>query len=280
MRILITGSNGQLGRALQALPDMAQHEVTAADVDTLDILDAERLFAAVEALRPDVILHCAAYTAVDKAEECRDAAYAVNVTGVHNIAVAAQRVGAKLVAVSTDYVFGGDGDEPLQVDAPKFPKSWYGQTKHLGEQEALQNCEKTFVVRTAWLFGDGNNFVRTMIRLGQTQNELTVVCDQHGSPTYAADLAAFLLALCQTEHYGVHHFCNSGYTTWAEFAAEIMRQAGLTTTIRPVTSEEYGSPANRPHNSRLSLDKLAQIGMPMPRPWQEALAAYQLNGQK
>ena len=280
MRILITGGNGQLGRALMNLPEMAAHEVTATDVDTLDILDAEKLYAAVDALKPDVILHCAAYTAVDKAESDRDTAYAVNVTGVRHIATAAQRVHAKLAAVSTDYVFHDDGDAPLPTDAPKAPKSWYGQTKLLGEEEALRCCERTFIVRTAWLFGDGHNFVRTMIRLGQTRDELTVVCDQHGAPTYATDLAAFLLALCQTEHYGVHHFCNSGYTTWAEFAAEIMRQAGLQTVIRPVTSAEYGSPATRPHNSRLSLDKLAEIGMPLPRPWPDALAAYLANGQK
>lgn len=280
MRILITGGNGQLGKALRGLPGMENHAVFSADVDNLDILDEEKLFAAVDDFKPDVIFHCAAYTAVDKAEECREDAYRLNVNGTKNVAVAAQRVGAKLLAVSTDYVFGGDGDEPWQVDAPKAPKSWYGETKHLGEQEALANCDKTFVVRTAWLFGDGGNFVRTMIRLGQTRDELTVVCDQHGSPTYAADLAAFLMALSGTEHYGVYHFRNGGYTTWAEFAAEIMRQAGLKTVIRPVTSEEYGSPANRPRNSRLSLDKLAEIGMPMPRPWQEALAAYLANGQK
>ena len=280
MRILITGGHGQLGKALMGLPDMAKHEATATDVDTLDILDAEKLFAAADELKPDVIFHCAAYNAVDKAETDRDAAYAVNVTGTRNIAMAAQRVGAKLVAISTDYVFYGDGDEPLRTDAPKAPQTWYGQTKHLGEQEALERCEKTFVVRTAWLFGDGNNFVRTMIRLGQSRDELTVVCDQHGSPTYATDLAAFILALCQTERYGVHHFCNRGYTTWAEFAAEIMRQAGLSTRIRPVTSAEYGSVARRPFNSRLSLDKLAEIGMPMPRPWQDALAAYLAAGQK
>lgn len=280
MRILITGGRGQLGKALMNLPEMAEHEAVAADVDTLDILDADRLFAAVDELRPDAILHCAAYTAVDKAEEDRDAAYAVNVTGTRNIAMAAQRVGARLVAVSTDYVFHGDGDDPLPVDAPKAPQTWYGQTKHLGEQEALQTCEKTFIVRTAWLFGDGNNFVRTMIRLGQTRDELTVVCDQHGSPTYATDLAAFMLALCRTERYGVYHFCNIGYTTWAEFATEIMRQAGLKTAIRPVTSAEYGSAAQRPHNSRLSLDGLDALGMPRPRSWQDALAAYLANGQK
>ena len=279
MRILITGGHGQLGKALMSLPDMAGHEATATDVDTLDILDAEKLFAAVDELRPDVIFHCAAYTAVDKAEGDRDAAYAVNVTGTRHVAMAAQRVGAKLVAISTDYVFRGDGDQPLPVDAPKAPQTWYGQTKHLGEQEALRHCEKTFVVRSAWLFGDGNNFVRTMIRLGQARDELTVVCDQHGSPTYATDLAAFILALCQTDRYGVYHFCNSGYTTWADFAVEIMRQAGLSTRIRPVTSAEYGSVAPRPLNSRLSLDSLAEIGMPTPRPWQDALAAYLAAGQ-
>lgn len=274
MRIMITGSNGQLGRALLSCPKIRHHEVLPVDMAECDILNEPLLHSTIEAFRPDVILHCAAFTAVDRAESDREKAYEINVTGTRNVASEAERIGSKLVLISSDYVFHGDGDEPFSEDGETNPLSWYGQTKLMAEREGLQLCSRGFVVRTSWLFGDGHNFVKAMLNKAKTEKEIRVVCDQVGSPTYAKDLAEFLLYLISTEQYGVYHFTNQGFVSWADFAKEIMRKRNLDVTIVPVSTDEFHSAAKRPHNSRLSCEHLLQLGYPLPRSWKEALSEY------
>ena len=225
MKVLVTGANGQLGydviKRLNALGD----EPVGADREVFDITDGKATEDYITALRPDVIVHCAAYTAVDKAEDDRDTCRKVNVDGTRNIALACEKIGAKLVYISSDYVFGGSGTQPLEIDAPKDPQNIYGITKLDGEEEA-KKCQKHFIVRTSWVFGiNGGNFVKTMLRLADSHEKLTVVDDQTGSPTYTPDLARLICDMIKTEKYGTYHASNEGYCTWAEFAKEIMRQA-------------------------------------------------------
>lgn len=274
MKVLVTGASGQLGydviKRLNALGD----EPVGADREEFDITDGKATEDYITALRPDVIVHCAAYTAVDKAEDDRDTCRNVNVDGTRNIALACEKIGAKLVYISSDYVFGGSGTQPLEIDAPKDPQNIYGITKLGGEEEA-KKCQKHFIVRTSWVFGiNGGNFVKTMLRLADSHEKLTVVDDQTGSPTYTPDLARLICDMIKTEKYGTYHASNEGYCTWAEFAKEIMRQAEKTTKIIPCTTAEYPAKARRPENSRLSKKCLDDAGFDRLPPWQDALARF------
>lgn len=274
MKVLVTGASGQLGydviKRLNALGD----EPVGADREEFDITDGKATEDYITALRPDVIVHCAAYTAVDKAEDDRDTCRKVNVDGTRNIALACEKIGAKLVYISSDYVFGGSGTQPLEIDAPKNPQNIYGITKLGGEEEA-KKCQKHFIVRTSWVFGiNGGNFVKTMLRLADSHEKLTVVDDQTGSPTYTPDLARLICDMIKTEKYGTYHASNEGYCTWAEFAKEIMRQAEKTTKIIPCTTAEYPAKAKRPENSRLSKKCLDDAGFDRLPPWQDALARF------
>lgn len=274
MKVLVTGANGQLGydviKRLNALGD----EPVGADREEFDITDGKATEDYITALRPDAIVHCAAYTAVDKAEDDRDTCRNVNVDGTRNIALACEKIGAKLVYISSDYVFGGSGTQPLEIDAPKNPQNIYGITKLGGEEEA-KKCQKHFIVRTSWVFGiNGGNFVKTMLRLADSHEKLTVVDDQTGSPTYTPDLARLICDMIKTEKYGTYHASNEGYCTWAEFAKEIMRQAEKTTKIIPCTTAEYPAKAKRPENSRLSKKCLDDAGFDRLPPWQDALARF------
>lgn len=274
MKVLVTGTNGQLGydviKRLNALGD----EPVGADREEFDITDGKATENYITALRPDAIVHCAAYTAVDKAEDDRDTCRNVNVDGTRNIALACEKIGAKLVYISSDYVFGGSGTQPLEIDAPKNPQNIYGITKLGGEEEA-KKCQKHFIVRTSWVFGiNGGNFVKTMLRLADSHEKLTVVNDQTGSPTYTPDLARLICDMIKTEKYGTYHASNEGYCTWAEFAKEIMRQAEKTTKIIPCTTAEYPAKAKRPENSRLSKKCLDDAGFDRLPPWQDALARF------
>ena len=240
MKVLVTGANGQLGydviKRLNALGD----EPIGADREEFDITDGKATEDYITALRPDAIVHCAAYTAVDKAEDDRDTCRKVNVDGTRNIALACEKIGAKLV----------------------------------GEEEA-KKCQKHFIVRTSWVFGiNGGNFVKTMLRLADSHEKLTVVDDQTGSPTYTPDLARLICDMIKTEKYGTYHASNEGYCTWAEFAKEIMRQAGKATEIVPCTTAEYPAKAKRPENSRLSKKCLDDAGFDRLPPWQDALARF------
>ncbi len=291
MKILITGANGQLGHELQrclhngrseigALPQAFLHpQVIAVDVDELDITNLEAVmeFAAQE--KPQVIFNCAAYTNVDKCETERDTAFAVNALGPRNLAIAARQCGAKLVHVSTDYVFAGDGEEPYSEWDACMPRTAYGASKLLGEQYVREQCPQSFIVRTAWLYGyDGGNFVKTMMRVGKERGALRVVSDQRGNPTNAADLAHHILKIAATQEYGIYHCTGKGECSWYDFACEIIRLAGIDATVTPCTTQEYAQTtpgaAPRPAYSSLEHQMLrCTVGDEM-RPWEEALSAF------
>ena len=287
MKLLITGAKGQLGWELQQvlargqadigkLPEIyAGAEIVAVDVDTLDITDRDATLAFVKKVTPAVIFNCAAYTQVDACEEKDAVADKVNGDGVRHLAEAAEAVGAKLVHVSTDYVFDGKGTSPYREDDPTDPATAYGRTKVHGEQAALSVCSRSFVLRTAWLYGPGGpNFVKTMLRLGSSRDTVTVVCDQVGSPTYTEDLAWTMLALAVTDAYGIYHVTGGGQCSWCEFATAIMAKAQNGCTVQPCTSAEYPSKTPRPAYSVLGHGALQAVGLDRMRPWEEALDAY------
>ncbi|MDL2293583.1 dTDP-4-dehydrorhamnose reductase [Ruminococcaceae bacterium OttesenSCG-928-D13] len=292
MKILITGAAGQLGKelcvqleqggsALGPLPERLQSAtVIPVDIADADLTDRRQAAALVRRHAPDAVIHCAAYTNVDGAETDPDTAFAVNALAPRNMAMACEEAGAKLIHLSTDYVFNGTGTRPFTEGDLPAPQSVYGSTKLLGEQYVRAFCTRWFIVRTSWLYGRyGNNFVRTMLRLSAERDELTVVNDQHGNPTSAVDLAHHLLKLTPTKEYGLYHCTGNGTCTWYDFTCEIMQQAGRATKITPVSSAAYaakaGKPvANRPANSALEHTMLrATVGDEM-RPWKEALAEF------
>jgi len=225
--------------------------------------------------KPDVVIHCAAYTAVDKAEDERDLCYAVNVLGTKNIVEACKELDAKMVYISTDYVFDGEKEEPYEVTDTPNPVNYYGYTKYLGEEAVKNNLEKYFIVRISWVFGkNGNNFVKTMLRLGQERKEIKVVCDQIGSPTYTFDLAKLLCDMIQTDKYGIYHATNEGYCSWYEFACEIFKIAGMDVKVIPIKSEEYSTRAKRPRNSRLSKENLVEKKISVLPKWNTSLEKF------
>jgi len=266
MKVLVTGYGGQLGYDVVRQLEMRGIECRGVDVGDFDLTDGEAVKAYVTDYVPDVIVHCAAYTAVDKAESEPEVCAKVNGVGTMNMVRAALAVGAKLVYISTDYVFSGDGDQPFEVDEPYQPRNVYGLSKVQGEMAVRSLMTRFFILRTSWVFGkNGKNFVRTMLRLGAEKPQLSVVCDQIGSPTYTRDLARVICDLVPTEKYGIYHVRNEGYVSWAEFAQMIMRRAGLPCQILPVPTSEYPTPARRPLNSRMSAKALADAGIqPMP----------------
>ena len=275
MKVLVTGFAGQLG--YDVAQELAARGISciAADKGEFDLTNTESVRGFVGACRPDVIVHCAAYTAVDKAEEDSAACYKVNVNGTQNLCSTAKEMQAKFVYISTDYVFDGEKSEPYEVDDVTGPQTVYGSTKLEGENIVRHTCPKHFIIRTAWVFGkNGNNFVKTMLRLGKERETLNVVCDQFGSPTYTKDLARLICDMIQTDKYGTYHATNEGFCSWADFAFEIMRKAGLSTRVVPISSSEYPAKAKRPMNSRLSKQKLVDNGFtPLPD-WQDALERY------
>ncbi len=275
MKVLVTGFAGQLGYDVAAELTARGISYIAADKNDFDLTDKEAVNGFVGACRPDVIIHCAAYTAVDKAEEDSANCYKVNVEGTQNLAKAAGETQAKFVYISTDYVFDGEKDEPYEVDDLTAPKTVYGATKLEGENRVRHACPRHFIIRTAWVFGkNGNNFVKTMLRLGSERDSINVVCDQFGSPTYTKDLARLICDMIATEKYGTYHATNEGYCSWADFAFEIMTQAGLGARIVPIPSSQYPAKAHRPANSRLSKQKLIDSGFnPLPD-WKSALTEF------
>jgi dTDP-4-dehydrorhamnose reductase len=281
-KVVITGANGQLGRALnQVFKD--NKEITIINTDMgqqtaycpiiLDITNAVGVMNFIQDLKPDVIINCAAHTAVDLCETDKERAYKVNAIGPKNLAIAADAVDAKLLHVSTDYVFDGTKEEPYLEENQTGPQSVYGSTKLDGEEFVKQLCEKYYIVRTAWLYGEGRNFVKTMLALSEKNTEIKVVSDQYGSPTSAMELARAISAIINTENYGIYHATCEGVATWHEFATEIFRIAGKDITVKPITTEDYPTPAKRPKYSVLENSKLKELGYFM-KPWKEALKEY------
>ncbi|MCL2247810.1 MAG: dTDP-4-dehydrorhamnose reductase [Oscillospiraceae bacterium] len=257
--ILVTGAVGQLGSDVVAelnrrkLRCMGVDMVSAPGVDVLDITNKEAVFEYIRLKQPKSIIHCAAYTAVDKAEDESELCFKVNVSGTEHLALAAREIDAEMIYISTDYVFKGDGDEPYETDSPTEAVSIYGKSKLAGEESAHKILEKLYIVRISWVFGKtGNNFVKTMLKLAETRDELSVVSDQVGSPTYTPDLATLLCDMALSGKYGVYHATNEGFCSWAEFAELIMELSGNNCKINHITTAEYPTKAVRPQNSRLS----------------------------
>ncbi|WP_026889077.1 dTDP-4-dehydrorhamnose reductase [Clostridium beijerinckii] len=287
MKILITGCNGQLGNELQSIiksgkaeidevsGSIRKSEVIALDVDKLDITNLTQVKEILNDVKPDVVINCAAATNVDGCEGNNDFSFRVNSIGPRNLAIICEEIGAKLVQVSTDYVFSGASNRPLTEYDLTAPYSVYGKTKLLGEQYVQQFCSKYFIVRTAWLYGYiGKNFVYTMMRLGKEKDIIKVVDDQRGSPTHANDLAYHILKLIETEEYGIYHCTGKGECTWYEFAKIIIELCGEKCEVKPCTSEEYITPAKRPEYS--SLDNMmlrSTVGDEM-RDWKEAIKSF------
>ncbi|MBS4213126.1 dTDP-4-dehydrorhamnose reductase [Neobacillus rhizophilus] len=275
MKVVVTGAAGQLGQDVLLELERNNHQAIGADRQTLDISDEAAVQAFIQEVKPDVILHCAAYTNVDSAEQDEETAYKVNGLGAKYLAQAAKQTGAKMMYISTDYVFDGTASEPYEVDHPTKPLGAYGRTKLAGEVFVQENLEEFFIVRTAWVFGKhGNNFVKTMIRLGKERGEVGVVSDQVGSPTYTVDLAKFMVSLVETDKYGIYHATNSGICSWYEFAVEIFKQAEMDVTVRPLTTEQFPRPAARPKYSVLSKKRIEEEGLTPLQSWKDALSAY------
>lgn len=275
MKILVTGAGGQLGYDVCKVLAARGVEHKGVDVQDFDITDAAATRDSITAYRPDAVIHCSAWTAVDRAEDEPELARAVNAGGPRNIAAVCHEIGAKMLYISTDYVFPGTGERFYEPDDPTGPLGVYGRTKLEGEWAVRELLERYFIVRISWAFGrNGNNFVKTMLRLAEARTEVNVVCDQIGSPTYTADLAPLLCDMIATEKYGVYHATNEGVCSWAEFAREIFRLAGKGVRVNAVPSSEYPTKAARPLNSRMSKDKLEQAGFSRLPPWRDALARY------
>ena len=275
MKILITGSKGQLGLELtKQLEKEKKYEIIATDRDELNIIDINSVNEFLLNNKPDVVINCAAHTAVDLCETDVENAYKINAVGPRNLAIVCEKIGAKLVQVSTDYVLDGNGTRPYREDDTTCPNSIYGTSKLMGENFVREFCSRYFVVRTAWLYGEGNNFVRTMLKLAETNSELNVVNDQFGSPTSTVDLAKAIIDLMNTEHYGVYHGTCEGQCSWYDFAKKIFEIKNIDIKVNPVTSEEFKRPAPRPAYSVLDNFMFKLVGLNSFRNWEKSLEEY------
>ena len=276
MKLLVTGVKGQLGHDVMEEAALRGIEAVGVDIEEMDITDPEAVNRVIRESGCDAVVHCAAWTAVDKAEEPElfDKVRAVNALGPKYIAEVCQELDIPVMYFSTDYVFNGEGERPWNEYDPYEPLNVYGLTKAEGEEYIRAN-PKHFIIRISWVFGEnGANFIKTMLRLAKTHKELTVVDDQFGSPTYTRDLAVLVLDMIQSEEYGTYHATNQGIITWYEFAKEIFRQAGVEVNVSPVSSEAYAAKAKRPHNSRMEQGELDRHGFQRLPSWQDALARY------
>ena len=275
MKILVTGVKGQLGYDVVQEGEKRGLEMFGTDVDSMDITDAGQVRKVMEAYKPDSVIHCAAYTAVDAAEEHQEICRKINVNGTRNIAEVCRDMDIPLMYFSTDYVFDGQGENFWKEDDERQPLNVYGQMKYEGELAVQELVQKYFILRISWVFGvNGSNFIKTMLRLGKERGAVGVVSDQMGSPTYTYDLAKLVLDMFQTDKYGVYHVTNDGICSWYEFACEIFKQAGMDVKVTPLTTAEYPAKAARPLNSRMSKDKLVNAGFQMLPSWQDALRRY------
>jgi dTDP-4-dehydrorhamnose reductase/dTDP-4-dehydrorhamnose 3,5-epimerase len=274
-KYLVTGGNGQLGHDIVIKLNELGLKVVAPRRDKFDLTNKDKIQKYIMKEEPDVIIHCAAYTAVDKAEDEKEACYAVNVEGTRSIIEAAKEVNAKVVYISTDYVFDGVGEEPYDEEKETSPINYYGYTKEQGEKIVRDLCDKYFIVRTSWVYGSkGNNFVKTMLKLTETKKEISVVTDQIGAPTYTKDLAEFIVSLVQTNSYGTYHGVNEGYCSWYEFANLIFEKLGIEIKVNPISTKEYPTKAKRPLNSMLLKENTDKAGIKRLPQWEDALIRF------
>ena len=276
MRVFVTGVKGQLGYDVMNELEKQGLEGIGVDIDEMDITDADQVNKVIKEAAPDAVIHCAAYTAVDAAEDNEEICRKVNAQGTENIAKVCEELDIKMMYISTDYVFDGQGERPWEPDDNRTPLNVYGQEKYEGELAVEELIEKYFIVRIAWVFGlNGSNFIKTMLRLGKERGAVKVVDDQIGSPTYTYDLARLLVDMIQTDRYGRYHATNEGLCSWYEFAKEIFHQAGMDEVeVTPVDSDGFPAKAKRPKNSRMSKEKLSQNGFERLPSWQDALKRY------
>lgn len=275
MKVLVTGANGQLGYDVVKELQKQNIECYGATRKEFDLVDFEATKNFIINYMPDVVIHCAAYTVVDKAEDEQGLCYLVNASATENIAEICKKINAKMLYISTDYVFNGTKDGFYEVDDEPNPINVYGKTKLMGEQAVQRILDKYFIVRISWVFGEhGNNFVKTMLRLGMECKEISVVADQYGSPTYTADLAPLLVEMIQTDKYGIYHATNEGLCTWAEFAEEIFKIVDMDVKVNHITTAEYPTKAKRPLNSRLSKNSLIMNNFNKLPLWQKSLKIF------
>jgi dTDP-4-dehydrorhamnose 3,5-epimerase/reductase len=274
-KFMVTGVNGQLGHdVMKKLKEMDLYVIYPRR-DEFDLTDKNQVNNYIIKEKPDVIIHCAAYTAVDKAEEEKDLCYSVNIEGTRAVAEVAAEVNAKVVYVSTDYVFDGLGQEPYAEEKETNPVNYYGYTKEQGEKIVKRLLDKYFIVRTSWVYGiNGNNFVKTMLKLAESRDEINVVSDQIGAPTYTSDLADFIVKLVQTNNYGIYHGVNEGYCSWYEFATSIFVKSGINMKVNPITTEDYPTRAKRPLNSRLTKENTDMAEIDRLPHWEDALSRF------
>lgn len=279
MKLLITGCKGQLGLELSKQLSDKDYDLIETDVHNLDITNSKQVIDFVEYHKPEAIINCAAYTNVDSCESNEQAAFKVNAIGSQNLSAAAYKVNAKIVQISTDYVFDGTGTTPRREYDKTNPQSVYGSSKELGEQLVRQTNPRHFILRTAWLYGEGNNFVRTMLKLAKEKTELSVVNDQIGSPTSTVDLTRCIIDIVDTDSYGTYHATCEGQCSWYDFARKIFELKAKNIKVHPITSEQLDRPAPRPKFSVLDNYMLKLIGLNNFRPWEEALEEYLLKVQ-
>ncbi|MEP4533809.1 MAG: dTDP-4-dehydrorhamnose reductase [Cyclobacteriaceae bacterium] len=280
MKILVTGSNGQLGNELQLIAKSSDWQFLFTDYEELDITDRDAVMKYFEANKPDYCINCAAYTAVDKAETEKELAHKINVAGAENLALGCKSVDATLFQISTDFVFDGKASSPVSEDKPTEPISYYGESKLLGEQKVSAVLERHFTLRTSWLYSTfGNNFVKTMIRLSETKDELNIIADQIGTPTYARDLANAIVEIIKTGStaYGLYHYSNEGVASWYDFTKAIFEYEEIQTKVNPIPTSQYPTPAARPAYSVMDKSKFKEtFGLEMPY-WRESLKECLMN---
>lgn len=275
MKILVTGVNGQLGHDVVLEGERRGIEMFGTDVASMDICNSEQVREVMTSFGPDAVIHCAAYTAVDAAEDNQELCRRINVDGTRNIVLVCKEMDIPMMYFSTDYVFDGQGENFWKEDDEKAPLNVYGQTKYDGELAVQEFVKKYFILRISWVFGiNGNNFIKTMLRVGAERGEVSVVSDQIGSPTYTYDLAKIVMDMILSDAYGVYHVTNDGLCSWYEFACEIFRQTGMDVKVNPLSTGEYPAKAARPYNSRMSKEKLRKAGFCMLPDWQDALRRY------
>ncbi len=279
--ILVTGITGQLGYDVVKELERRGEDFIGTTRKEIDLSDPESAKNFILEKKPDAVIHCAAYTAVDKAEDEAELALTVNGLSTRKIAEACKEIGAKMLYISTDYVFGGDGETPYEISDEKAPQNIYGKSKLLGEDSVIALLRNYFIVRISWVFGsNGKNFVKTMLNFDKRRKKISVVDDQIGSPTYTADLAPLLVDMIKSEKYGIYHATNEGFCSWAEFAEEIFKQAGYKTAVEKIPTSDYPTPAKRPFNSRLSKKSLDDAGFKRLPTWQDAITRFLADYKK